>query len=148
MKGYPRNFLPAVLGTVMLVIVSGLLLVPNTLAIRIDVDLGWQVGGVGRVWTAALHAAAGFASMLLVGALWSVHMRTGWRRRQRRMSGLIVAVLFLLLAVTAVAVYYVGDEGLGTVAALVHLALGALLSFAFGWHWVRGRRRRTRGPGR
>jgi len=145
MKGYPRNFLPALLGTVLLVFASGLLLVPNTLAIRVDVDLGWQVGGAGRVWTAALHAAAGFAAMLLVGALWSVHMRTGWRRRQHRASGLLVGLLFVLLAVTAVAVYYVGDEGLGTAAALLHLLLGGLLAGAFGWHWLRGRRKRLRG---
>ena len=84
---------------------------------------------------AALHAAGGFALLLPMGALWSVHMRSGWRRRQQRASGLL-----LRLALTALGVYYAGEESLGTAAALLHLGLDALLAAPFGWHWVHGQR--------
>ena len=142
MKGYPSWFLPALMGTMLLMFVTGGLLAPTTLILRADLALPWRLPGSARVLTAALHAAGGFALMLLVGALWSLHMRSGWRRHRQRGSGVVLGVMLLVLAVSAVAVYYLGDETLGAVAALIHLSTGLALAFPFGWHWVRGQRAR------
>jgi hypothetical protein len=148
MTGYPRWFVPALVGALVLMFGSGLLLAPTTLTMRLDLALPWRLPGSARVLTAALHAAGGFALLLLVGALWSVHMRSGWRRRQQRASGLVLGLMLLGLTVSALGVYYAGEESLGMAAALLHLGLGVALAAPFGWHWVHGRRamrtRRTR----
>lgn len=140
MKGYPSWFLRTLVAALLLVFVTGLLLAPTTLALRGELDLPWRLPGAGRVPTAALHAAGSFALLLLIGALWSVHMRSGWRRRRQRASGLVLGLMLLLLAASAVAVYYLGDETLGAVCAFLHLGTGLALAVPFGWHWVHGRR--------
>jgi len=144
MKGYPPWFVPVLVGTLLLMFVTGMLLAPTTLVLRAEFALPWRLPGSGRVLTAALHAAGGFMLMLLVGALWSVHMRSGWRRREQRASGLVLGTLLLVLAASAVAVYYLGDEVLGMAAALIHLGAGVALAGPFGWHWLHGRRARRR----
>ena len=141
MKGYPRWFSPFLLSVLLAMLVTGLLLAPTTLVMRFDLALPWRLPGAGRILTAALHAGAGFIAAMLMGALWSVHMRAGWRRRRQRVSGALCGALLLVLALSAVGVYYLGEEISGTVAATTHLAAGVLLVLPFGWHWWRGRRR-------
>ena len=140
MKGYPGWFLRTLVAALLLVFVTGLLLAPTTLALRGELDLPWRLPGSGRVLTAALHAAGSFALLLLMGALWSVHMRSGWRRRRQRASGLVLGLMLLVLAASAVAVYYLGDDTLGAVSSFLHLGTGLALAAPFGWHWVHGRR--------
>jgi hypothetical protein len=142
MKGYPRAFLPSLLIALLLVLVTGLLLVPTTLVMRLEMDLAWRLPGDARILTAAFHAVLGFAVAMLLGALWSVHMRAGWRRRRHRISGTLSAVLLVLLAASAVGVYYLGEESAGVIAALAHIGLGVALLVPFGWHWLAGRRSR------
>jgi len=142
MSGYPTWFRPALLGTLLLMLLSGLLLVPTTLVMRADLSVAWRLPGSGRILCAALHAGAGFALMLFVGALWSLHMRSGWRRRQQRVSGLLVSALLLALVLSAIAVYYAGDESFAALAAWLHLGAGVALLGPFGWHWLHGHRAR------
>lgn len=63
-----------------------------------------------------------------------------WRRARQRISGATVGIALLLLAASAVGLYYLGDDTLGNAAALLHLGTGVVLVFAFGWHWMRARR--------
>jgi len=144
MKGYPNGFRSALVATSLALYATGCLLAPTTLELRAAWELGWRLGGGARVWMAAAHAAFAFAALLFVGALWSVHMRSGWRRRRQRASGTLLGVALLLLAVTAVGVYYLADETLANVTALAHLALGLVLIAPFLWHLVKGRRMRRR----
>lgn len=140
MKGYPHWFLPALLGTTATIAVTGVLLAPGTLVTRADMDLAWMLPADGRLATAALHAAAGFAVMLATGALFSIHMRAGWRKGRRRGSGATLGILMATLALSAVGVYYFGSETLAAAAALAHLGLGLALVVVFGWHWFRRHR--------
>lgn len=139
MTQYPRWFLPALLTVLSLVLLSGLGLTPTTLALRAEWQVPWRLAGGDRVWVAALHSAAAFGLTALVGALWSVHMRSGWRRRRQRVSGVALASLLVGLVATAVAVYYVGDDRLAAIAAFAHVGAGLLATGVFAWHWVRGR---------
>lgn len=140
MKGYPRWFLLALVATLLAILASGLLLAPTTLTMRAEIDVAWRLPAAARLLVVALHTAAGFATLLLVGAIWSVHMRSGWRRRKHRASGLALALALVLLGASAVGIFYFADETLAAVAAFLHLALGIALVGQFGWHWARGRR--------
>lgn len=147
MTHYPAGFRTALLAVLAAVCASGLALAPTTLAVRVDWDLPWRLAGGERLWAAALHCAFGFAAAAFAGALWSLHMRSGWRRRRQRPSGALLAATLVLLAATAVAVYYLGDDRLATIGALLHLGAGVAATAVFLWHWRRGRRRRLRGGG-
>jgi len=140
MKGYPHWFLPALLGTTGTIVATGLLLAPGTLVTRAEMDVAWMLPADGRLATAALHAASGFAVMLATGALFSIHMRAGWRKHRRRGSGATLGALMVMLALSAVGVYYFGSETLAAAAALTHLVLGLALAVVFAWHWFRRHR--------
>jgi hypothetical protein len=140
MKGYPRGFQPVLWAVCGALAVSGLLLVPTTLAMRLGWDLPWRLPGGARIGVAAMHAAASFAMLFVFGALWSIHARAGWRRNRQRKSGALLVLGFTGLALTAIGVYYLGESGAADVTALVHLALGVALALPLGVHAVRGRR--------
>lgn len=139
MTQYPRWFLPTLLVILLTVLLSGLGLTPTTLALRAEWDMPWRLAGGDRVWVAALHSAVAFGLTAMVGALWSVHMRSGWRRRRQRISGLLLGSALALLVASAVAVYYIGDDRLAAAAAFLHLGAGLAATAVFVWHWIRGR---------
>lgn len=139
MRQYPRWFLPALLALLSTVLLTGLGLTPTTLALRAEWDLPWRLAGTDRVWIAALHSGLAFGLAAVVGALWSVHMRSGWRRRRQRLSGALLGSALAVLAASAVGVYYLGDDRLAAAAAYVHLGVGLFASVLFVWHWRRGR---------
>lgn len=140
MKGYPRWFLPLLVVILSLILASGLLLAPTTMMMRADFAVTWRLPSDARLTIAAAHTVGGFSAMMLIGAIWGIHMRSGWRRRKQRASGLALALVLVGLCASAVAIFYVADETLGALAALLHLALGIVLVAQFGWHWVHGRR--------
>lgn len=141
MKGYPKHFLRALLAALLFLLLTGLLLAPETLFLKGEIEVPWRLSGTARIVTAALHAAGAFIAAAFVGALWSVHMRAGWRKKKQRASGSLLAANMVLLCITAVGIYYLGDDGLGPLAALAHLGLGVALVPPFAWHWVKGRRK-------
>ncbi len=142
MKGYPKHFLAALLAALCVLLATGLLLAPETLFLKGEMDVPWRIGGTARIVTAALHAAGAFVVAAFIGALWTVHMRAGWRKKKQHVSGILLAAVMALLGATAVGIYYLGDEGLGPLAALTHLGLGVAFLPPFIWHWVAGRRMR------
>lgn len=126
MNGYPASFVRILFATLTLLFASGLALVPNALDTRLGLDLGlWSLGGQ-RTWVAALHAASFFTTLMLLGALWTVHMRAGWVRRENVFSAILLLVAFGLLVVSGLGLYY-GDELIGQVALGIHLLAGFLL---------------------
>jgi len=141
-KGYPRWFESVLVVSSVLVYASGCLLVPNTLEVRTVWGSGWHLLSGSRVPLAALHTGLAFLMMIIIGALWSVHMRAGWRRHRQRWSGLLLASTYLLLMATAVGIYYLSDEAWANVAGLGHMVLGVALLAPFGWHAVVGWRHR------
>ncbi|GAB2862760.1 hypothetical protein GCM10027277_34190 [Pseudoduganella ginsengisoli] len=141
MKGYPKHYLRALLAALLFLFLSGLLLAPETLFLKGEIDVPWRVSGTARIVTAALHATAAFIAAAFIGSLWSVHMRAGWRKKKQRVSGALLAANMVLLCFTAVGIYYLGDDGLGPLTALTHLGLGVALAPPFIWHWLKGRRK-------
>lgn len=146
MKGYPRGFKKTLLTGSALLYASGIALAPTTLALRLDWSLGWRLGAATRIGVGAAHAALAFVFMALFGALWSMHMRAGWHRNLQRTSGGIVTAGCVILAASAVGIYYLADETLSNFAALIHLSIGVVLLLPFVWHYLWHFRHRYAAP--
>lgn len=148
MKGHPRWFRPGLMAVALSLLLSGLLLAPSMLMMRAEVEVPWHLDGSQRVGVAAWHALSAMLATWVVGALWTVHMRAGWRRRLQRVSGALLVGLLSVLAGSALGIYYLGDESLSVLAAWVHLVVGLVILLPFAWHawYAPWRRHRTMKP--
>ncbi len=142
MKGYPRGFRALVWTVCAALLATGLLLAPTTLEMRFGWHMPWRLSGGARVGVAATHAALAFLLLFVVGALWSIHMRVGWRQRRQRKSGALLVSGLAGLLLSALGVYYLGDSSVADATALVHLLIGILLALPLGVHAVTGRKYR------
>lgn len=136
MKGYPKWFSKNfIFLTSVLLFVSGCLLIPSLLEMRLQWDEIWPTGTEYRTLIVASHTAIGIAMMVIFGALWSIHMRVGWKAKEKRTSGTLNAALFVLLGLTSIGVLYAGDEVLSLGSSIVHTVLGLTLAPVFLIHW-------------
>lgn len=142
MKGYPRRFAGMLYLALLLILVSGIALVPTFLDMRLQLDVPWRPDFSQRTWIAMLHTGTGLLVVWLLGALWSVHMRAGWRRHRNRFSGVLLVSLLLVLIVTSLGIFYAGDEDLSLWSSLIHLCVGLALPMLAAVHAVLGRRLR------
>ncbi|MFZ5580037.1 MAG: hypothetical protein ACOZAQ_06195 [Pseudomonadota bacterium] len=137
MKGYPAGFPRLLYMTLVALFVSGLALAPNALDTRLELNVEWWSLGSGtRVWVAAAHAASVFIMLTLLGALWTIHMRAGWIRRENVVAGLILVTAFALLAISGLLLYYAGDELTGQIALGLHLFAGLTLPAWLAAHFI------------
>jgi hypothetical protein len=71
-----------------------------------------------------VHASAAMALLVIVGAAAALHVPTGWREGRNRASGATLSVVLAVLLITALLLYYAGDDRLRGAASLVHWGLG------------------------
>ena len=141
MKGYPSSFKLMLYGVALAVLISGILLVPTMLDLRLEWDMPWRLPLAGRTAAVAAHLGAALWLMMLFGAAWTVHMRLGWRAKHNLVSGLFIVGLMLVLALSSVGIYYLGDEDLSLWASLIHTVIGLSLPLMFVYHITLGKRR-------
>jgi len=67
----------------------------------------WQEIGANLLM---IHGAAAMAMLMVLGALFPLHVRRGWRARKNRVSGGAMMILNGLLIVTAFGLYYAGSD--------------------------------------
>jgi heme A synthase len=102
----------------------------------------------GEDWQAAsayllmIHGGGAMVLLLLLGALFPVHIRRTWASRRNRFAGTVMMVFNALLIVTAFGLYYAGSETLRPWISDVHIAAGLLLPALIVVHVVLGRRSR------
>ena len=142
MKGYPKGFLTVLLAVLALLLVSGLLLAPTTLTLHAQWSMTWRLSTTARSVVAWTHASGALVTLVLLGALWTVHMRMGWRRAKSRVSGSAMVIMMALLAASALGVYYLGDGEWYGVNALLHLVLGVVVAVQLPVHWILADQRR------
>ncbi|WP_232348048.1 hypothetical protein [Cupriavidus taiwanensis] len=87
-----------------------------------------------------LHGAAAFASMFLLGGIWSSHIACVWKQRRNRLAGVSFASAVAALVVTGYGLYYFNGKGLRSLSEWVHWTAGVMLGFLFWNHVARGRR--------
>jgi len=133
-KTYPRGFVPLLHITLLALLGSGMLLAPGALHMRLEWDVPWFLSSGSRVWVAALHALSFLLISVLIGALWTVHVRAGWVRRENLASGALLLLAFALLGATGLALYYAGGERLPVWSAAAHLLVGCVLPVLYVAH--------------
>jgi len=75
-------------------------------------------------WSIAVHGAFAFASLWLIGLLWSVHIPAGWRSLRRRWSGSLMFGLSAFLILSGYLLYYFGDADLRPLLSVLHWGMG------------------------
>ncbi|MBS0582018.1 MAG: DUF4405 domain-containing protein [Proteobacteria bacterium] len=98
-----------------------------------------------EAWWLRLHGAAAFVVLWLAGLLWIVHVRQGLARPKRRVSGIVLIVMFAVLAASGWLLYYASDDSLRDAVRLIHWLVGLALPLLLVVHIVRGRKRSAAG---
>ena len=91
-------------------------------------------------WLLIGHAVFAYGALIVAGAMIPVHIKLGWAIRRNRESGTVLAATLTVLAVTALGLYYVGEEVARHWTSVVHWIVGLLLLPAILVHAIRGRR--------
>src|SRR5262249_34052170 len=103
-------------------------------------------GGLWPRIPASLLLAPGGTSMgtlLLLGALFPVHIRLGWRSKRNRLTGPAMVAFNAMLIVTAFGLYYSGSDIVRPWMSDIHLGLGFALPALSVLHILLGRRSRS-----
>ena len=98
---------------------------------------GWQTAAA---YLLMIHGGAAMATLLLLGALFPLHMRRGWRARRNRITGTAMMTFNGALILTAFGLYYLGSETLRPWASELHIGFGIVFPILFLVHVVTGRR--------
>ena len=85
------------------------------------------------------HGAAAYAFLLIGGAMIPVHITLGWNTRRNLKSGLTLASACVVLALTALGLYYVGDEISRNWVSIIHWVIGLVVIPALLIHALVGR---------
>ncbi|HEY0721824.1 MAG TPA: hypothetical protein VGE50_11295 [Gammaproteobacteria bacterium] len=141
MKGYPRNFRNFVYLVIAMLTLTGLAITPSALEMRMEWEVSWGLSGDSRVAVHALHAIAALLTLFIIGALWVIHIRAGWKRRNHHHSGITMLLLIAALCISGIGLYYAGEESLGRLSVIAHLLTGPVLPLIFIAHIVSVRRR-------
>lgn len=91
-----------------------------------------------EAWWLRLHGAAAFASLWLIGLLWTIHLVPAWKSR-RRASGIVLGVAMAVLVLSGYLLYYASNDELHAATALLHWIVGAALPLCLLPHVLRGR---------
>lgn len=135
MKGYPTWFTAKLIHVIILgLFISGLLLVPTTLVSQLSWQNLWHLSPSSRISATLIHVLFGFLVVFLLGTLWSIHMRYWWRRRQGRVTGVLLLTTFAFLILSGVGILYFGIEALVSFAAVSHALVGVLFVLPYFGH--------------
>jgi hypothetical protein len=94
-----------------------------------------------------IHGGVAMITLLLLGALFPLHIRLGWRSGRNRITGPAMVAFNALLIVTAFGLYYSGSDLVRPWMSDVHIVLGFALPALFIVHILLGRRSRPNGRG-
>lgn len=125
MKGYPTWFSSKFISySMFFLILTGMFLIPGVLEIQLEQNVPWRLTGGARLFTTAVHVIVSYFVLMLTGSLWSIHMRREWRRSKKRISGILVGVILILLSISAISLLYSGNDQIQFFSSLGHSILG------------------------
>ena len=91
-------------------------------------------------WSLVAHGVVAYAFLIVAGAMVPVHITLGWNTKRNLKTGLTLAGILLLLAVTGLGLYYLGDEVSRHWVSIVHWTVGLAAALVLLIHALIGRR--------
>jgi cation transport ATPase len=88
-----------------------------------------------------VHGGAAMVTLMLLGALFPLHIGRAWRARKNRATGIVMLTFNAVLIATAFGLYYLGSEILRPWASDLHIAFGLAMPLLFLAHVKTGRKR-------
>lgn len=122
-----------------LLVVTGIAWLLLDSFVRVAGDFGPERHPAER-WTLIAHGIVAYAFLLVAGAMVPVHITLGWNRRDNFRTGLTLAGALLFLTLTALGLYYLGDEIARHWVSVAHWSIGVLAAAVLLVHALRGRR--------
>jgi cation transport ATPase len=101
----------------------------------------------GEIWQQAapyllmVHGGAAMLTLMLLGALFPVHIGRAWRAKKNRATGIVMLAFNSVLIATAFGLYYLASEILRPWASDIHTAFGLAMPLLFLAHVKTGRMR-------
>lgn len=93
-------------------------------------------------WMLIVHAIGAYAFLVILGAMIPVHIPLGWNQRRNRVSGVALLGFLALLSMTALGLYYIGEDTLRASISLAHWVVGIVALPGLLLHVTRNRTRR------
>ena len=90
-------------------------------------------------WSIIIHGVAAYFFLATMGSLLPLHIILGWILGQHRWSGSALAGALLLLSLTALGLYYAGDDLSRSWTSIVHWSVGLLALVTILLHVLRAR---------
>jgi hypothetical protein len=95
---------------------------------------GFENAHPAEKWWLIGHAAFAFMSIWLFGVLWPAHVKKSWTAHIRRGSGGTLFGITTWLALTGLALYYIGSDTWRSWTSILHWAPGLGAVAIFAWH--------------
>jgi hypothetical protein len=107
--------------------------------VRVAGDFGPEHHPAER-WTLIAHGVVAYTFLAVAGAMIPVHITLGWNTRRSLKTGLTLASALLLLTLTALGLYYLGDEIQRHWVSIIHWSVGIAAGALLLLHALIGRR--------
>ena len=91
-----------------------------------------------------VHGGAAMVALILLGAVFEVHMLRAWRNRRNRVTGSVMSTITVVLILTAFGLYYSGSDVIRSWISNTHIAFGIIMPMMIIFHIWLGRRQRAR----
>jgi cation transport ATPase len=88
-----------------------------------------------------LHGGTAMLTLILLGALFPLHIGRAWRAKKNRATGIVMLACNTMLIATAFGLYYLGSEEIRPWTRDIHIAFGVSLPLLFVVHIKAGRKR-------
>jgi hypothetical protein len=101
----------------------------------------------GEIWQESaayllmLHGGAAMITLMLLGALFPLHIGRAWRAKKNRVTGSVMIACNAALITTAFGLYYLGSEEIRPWASDLHIGFGIALPLLLLVHVKTGRKR-------
>jgi hypothetical protein len=128
----------AVYVTIGLLVVTGLIWLVLDNFVRVNGEFGPEHHPAEHL-VLIVHGIVAYAFLIVGGAMIPVHVTLGWNIRRNLKSGITLAGTGLILALTALGLYYVGGEISRSWVSFTHWIIGLLLIPALLIHALIGR---------
>jgi len=87
----------------------------------------------------SLHGGSAMVTLMLLGALFPMHVQRAWRAKTNRVTGIASLAIYGLLIATAFGLYYLGSEVVRPWISYVHIAFGLAVPAVVAAHIMVGR---------